>query len=67
VIWWRDNHFGERVNERRPANGASTDPVITPDGRYVAFISSASNLVPETPTVFPDIFVRIWWPGRTIW
>jgi Tol biopolymer transport system component len=41
-----------------PANGASTDPVITPDGRYVAFISSASNLVPGDTNGIPDIFVR---------
>ncbi len=41
-----------------PANGASTDPVITPDGRYVAFISSASNLVPGDTNGIPDVFVR---------
>jgi Tol biopolymer transport system component len=40
------------------ANGASTDPVITPDGRFVAFISSASNLVPGDANGIPDIFVR---------
>jgi Tol biopolymer transport system component len=41
-----------------PANGASTDPVMTPDGRYVAFISRASNLVPDDTNGIPDIFVR---------
>ncbi len=41
-----------------PANGASTDPVITPDGRYVAFISSASNLVPGDTNGIADVFVR---------
>jgi Tol biopolymer transport system component len=51
-----------------PGNGASTDPVMTPDGRYVAFISSAnnlaSNLYPATNGVvpdqngIPDVFVR---------
>jgi Tol biopolymer transport system component len=41
-----------------PANGASTDPVLTPDGRYVAFISRASNLVPGDTNGIPDIFVR---------
>src|ERR1035437_1810679 len=40
------------------ANGASTDPVITPDGRYVAFISQASNLVPGDTNGIPDVFVR---------
>src|SRR5262249_53524740 len=28
------------------ANGASGDPRLTPDGRYVIFTSAASNLVP---------------------
>jgi Tol biopolymer transport system component len=41
-----------------PANGASTDPVMTPDGRYVAFISSATNLVAGDTNGIPDVFVR---------
>jgi Tol biopolymer transport system component len=41
-----------------PANGASTDPVMTPDGRFVAFISSASNLVPGDANGIQDVFVR---------
>lgn len=40
------------------ANGASTDPVMTPDGRYVAFISAASNLVSNDTNGISDIFVR---------
>ena len=30
-------------------DGVSINPVITPDGRYVCFISTASTLVPGTP------------------
>ena len=41
-----------------PGNDASTDPVMTPDGRYVAFISSASNLVAGDTNGIPDVFVR---------
>ena len=41
-----------------PANGASTDPVMTPDGRFVAFISRASNLIPGDINGIPDIFIR---------
>ncbi|MGB8368827.1 MAG: hypothetical protein ACLPYZ_07145 [Limisphaerales bacterium] len=41
-----------------PANGASTDPIMTPDGRYVAFISRASNLVPGYTNGIPGVFVR---------
>jgi len=41
-----------------PGNGASTDPAMTPDGRYVAFISSASNLVVGDTNGIADVFVR---------
>ncbi len=41
-----------------PGNGASTDPVMTPDGRYVAFISSATNLMAGDTNGIPDVFVR---------
>jgi Tol biopolymer transport system component len=40
------------------ANGVSRDAVITPSGRYVAFISSATNLVAGDTNKFPDVFVR---------
>ncbi len=40
------------------ANGASTDPVMTPDGTCVAFISAASNLVAGDTNGIPDVFVR---------
>ena len=39
-------------------NGDSGSPVMTPDGRYVAFVSSASNLVAGDSNGIPDIFVR---------
>ncbi len=39
-------------------NGASTDPVMTPDGTSVAFISAASNLVAGDNNGIPDVFVR---------
>jgi Tol biopolymer transport system component len=39
-------------------NGVSTSPVITPDGRYVAFLSKASNLVANDNNGIPDVFVR---------
>ncbi len=40
------------------ANGASTDPVMTPDGRYVAFVSAATNLVAGDTNGIPDLLVR---------
>jgi len=46
-------------------NDPSTDPAITPDGRYVAFISEASNLVPGDTNGIADIFVRDTVAGTT--
>jgi hypothetical protein len=40
------------------ANGASTNPVMTPDGTCVAFISAATNLVAGDTNGIPDVFVR---------
>jgi Tol biopolymer transport system component len=39
-------------------DGASSDPVMTPDGRYVVFISAATNLVVNDTNGILDIFVR---------
>ena len=39
-------------------NGVSTDPVMTPDGRYVAFVSAATNLVAGDTNGIADVFVR---------
>lgn len=39
-------------------NGASTAPSISADGRFVAFQSQASNLVPDDSNGVADIFVR---------
>jgi trimeric autotransporter adhesin len=40
------------------ANGDSQSVAISADGRFVAFVSSASNLVPGDTNAFQDIFVR---------
>jgi Tol biopolymer transport system component len=39
-------------------NGASSSPSLSSDGRYVAFESSATNLVSGDTNVVDDIFVR---------
>jgi len=39
-------------------NARSTSPVITPDGRYVAFLSRATNLVDNDTNGLPGLFVR---------
>jgi hypothetical protein len=39
-------------------NGECRGSVMTPDGRYVAFISAANSLVPNDTNNIPDVFVR---------
>lgn len=39
-------------------NGASYDAVMTPEGRFVPFISAASALVPGDTNAIPGVFVR---------
>lgn len=41
-----------------PSDDSSYSPVISADGRYVAFGSYATNLIPNDSNGFPDIFVR---------
>jgi Tol biopolymer transport system component len=48
-----------------PANGSSYDAAMTPDGRYVAFVSAANNLVPGDNNGSPDVFVRDLVAGTT--
>lgn len=40
------------------ANGPSSGAVMTPDGRYVAFVSEANNLVAGDTNGRPDVFFR---------
>ena len=62
-VFLRDRMAGvtERVSlgpRGRQANGYSTSPAITADGQHVAFISYASNLVPNDTNRTSDVFVR---------
>ncbi|HMD90077.1 MAG TPA: hypothetical protein VKF38_13025, partial [Anaerolineaceae bacterium] len=38
-------------------NGDSSDPVITDDGKYLAFVSTATNLVPGATSGIPQIYL----------
>jgi len=49
----------------RQANGPSFNPSISSDGRFVAFESSATNLVTGDTNGLPDIFVRDLLTGKT--
>jgi hypothetical protein len=62
-IFVRDRQLGTttRVSVRSgggQANDASFDPAISADGRYVAFYSFASNLVPGDTNGKRDVFVH---------
>jgi Tol biopolymer transport system component len=48
----------------RSANGASLTPVLSSDGRYVAFPSEASNLVRHDRNSVSDVFVKDRYTGR---
>jgi hypothetical protein len=47
------------------SRGASRSSVMTPDGRYVAFVSAATNLVAKDTNGIVDVFVRDWTNGVT--
>jgi Tol biopolymer transport system component len=47
------------------SNSQSSDPSISADGRYVAFFSLATNLVPGDPNEFGGVFVRDRTAGTT--
>jgi Tol biopolymer transport system component len=58
----------ERVNvssSEAQAGGGSSNPSISSDGRFVAFESEASDLVPNDTNNTRDAFVRDLWMGST--
>jgi Tol biopolymer transport system component len=62
-VYVRDTQLGvtERVSVcagGTQPDARSGDPAITPDGRYVAFASDATNLVPGDRNRSADIFLR---------
>jgi Tol biopolymer transport system component len=54
--WFRGN---------KQATSESTGAVISADGRYVAFVSSARNLVPKHDNSHDDVFIRDLRAGAT--
>ncbi|HEX5504820.1 MAG TPA: HYR domain-containing protein, partial [Thermomicrobiales bacterium] len=70
-VFVRDRQFGttERVSVAgggAQANNGSTDtPALSADGRYVAFASAATNLVPGVDTICEDVFVHDRQTGAT--
>src|SRR5215471_9070075 len=40
------------------ANGDCTNPAIAPDGRFIAYSSTATNVAPPDGNVYSDVYVR---------
>jgi Tol biopolymer transport system component len=55
---------GRQARDVRSRNG-STSPSISADGRFIAFVSTATNLVSNDTNRQPDVFVRDRSRGRT--
>ena len=54
---WATNQFRRVTKGGLQLNGASYQPSISRDGRYVAFASDATNLDPRDTDSLPDIYV----------
>jgi hypothetical protein len=62
-VWVRDRQLGTTVLVSKssaavPGNNRSAHPSISADGRFIAFSSSATNLVPSDTNDVDDIFVH---------
>jgi uncharacterized repeat protein (TIGR01451 family) len=69
-VFVRDRQTGttaivSRAFDGSPSNGPSGTPKISANGRYVAFVSLATNLVPGDTNGHPDVFVRDVQAGTT--
>src|ERR1700689_3028722 len=51
--------------EGEAASGPSTSPSLSADGRFIAFVSAATNLVAEKPASLPQAYVRDTCAGPT--
>jgi hypothetical protein len=67
-IFWYDRQTNKMVlvshanGDTATANGASLNPVLSADGLYVAFVSSAANLTGDTTNSKQNIFI---WDSNT--
>ncbi len=68
-VWNRASGLIELVSaadDGTPATGFSSQPRVSADGRYVIFVSSASNLVTDDTNSRGDVFVRDRVEGTTV-
>ncbi len=70
-VFLRDRQLGrtEQISvgsDGRHGNNRSTNPAISADGRFVTFVSRASNLVPGDTNNADDVFLRDRESGTTV-
>jgi Tol biopolymer transport system component len=65
TLWLHDRRTGQTTlvsrgdgRSGRVADGYSSEPAVSADGRRVAFTSTAGNLAPRKPAGLPGVFVR---------
>src|SRR5215472_11478949 len=64
---WRAS-AGATLPAGAASSGVMASPVITADGRYVAFFSAARGLVGGVPSLSKgEVYVHDLWTGQTIW
>jgi Tol biopolymer transport system component len=63
--WTRTTHRVSVSSSGTQANGPSFQPSISANGRFVAFTSESTNLVPGDINDQPDVFVRDRWTRTT--
>ncbi|HVQ91880.1 MAG TPA: hypothetical protein VMU51_12675 [Mycobacteriales bacterium] len=64
-LWDRTTTLVSATRHGQPADRESNAPALSADGRYVAFSSYASNLVPGDHNGWADVFVRDTTTGHT--
>jgi Tol biopolymer transport system component len=70
-VFLRDRNQGKTVrvsvsSSKQQGNGSSSDPCVSPDGRYVVFESLATNLISSDLNNSTDIFLRDRTAGKTV-
>ena len=61
IVYDRETGTVEIENQAQDGslgNGAASSPVLSADGRYVAFVSESTNLIAGDTNQFSDVFVR---------
>jgi len=53
-----DYEMENQAQDGTPGNGASSSPILSADGRYVAFASASTNLVHGDINKYSDVYLR---------